>query len=254
MNNGRLKDVGLALGGGAALGAAHIGVLRYLAERDFKVTHIAGTSVGALVGGAYACGVPITELTKFARRARWTKLTRLSIPRMSLFANDRLRDFIYRLVGGRYIHETEIPFAAVACSLETGRQVVLQEGPLAEAILASCAIPGIFEPVEINGELLCDGGVVNQVPDGIVWEMGARQVIAVDLISNVMSNQRPENIFGVFYKALNILTKRTMTFHPDTIVISPPTTGFSTVDLNNYRALIRIGYRAAKDTLEKIWL
>jgi len=247
------KKVGLALGGGAALGAAHIGVLRCLEEKGFEITHIAGTSIGALVGGAYACGVSTAELTKFARRARWTKLTRLSIPRMSLFANNRLRDSILRLVGDRKVNETLIPFAAVATSLETGEQVVQREGSLTDAILASCAIPGIFEPVEIDGDLLCDGGIANQVPDDIVWDMGAGQVIAVDLISNVAGRERPENIFGVIYKSLNILMKRTIFYNENTMVITIPTAGFSTVDLNNYRALIRNGYQAAEKALAKMW-
>jgi NTE family protein len=246
------KKIGLALGGGAALGAVHVGVLRYLEEKNFEITHIAGTSVGALVGGAYACGVPVVELTRFARRARWTKITRPAIPRMSLFTNDRLVEQVRRLIGEKNFHDTKIPFAAVAASLETGNQVVLRRGPLVDAIVASCAIPGIFEPVEWEGELLCDGGIVNQVPDDIVWEMGAGRVIAVDLIANVTGNERPSNIFGVIYKSLNILMKRTMFYHPETEVIFPATTGFSTADLSNYRALIRIGYRAAEKALGKI--
>lgn len=247
------REVGLALGGGAALGAAHIGVLRYLEEKGFKVTHIAGTSVGALAGGAYACGVPISELIRFARRARWTRFTRLSIPRLSLFTNERLREQIKCLVDDRSFDETVVPFAAVACSLVTGREVVMRQGPLVDAILASCAIPGFFEPLEIEGDLLCDGGIANQVPDDVVWDMGARRVIAVDLISRVTGNERPDSVFGVFYKSLNILMKRTMSCRPETIVIYPDTSGFSTMDLKNYRTLIAAGYLSAQETLEKHW-
>lgn len=244
------KRVGLALGGGAALGAAHIGVLRFLEDKGFEISHIAGTSVGALVGGAYACGVSVAELTKFARRTRWTKLTRLSIPRMSLFTNNRLRESIIQLIGDRGFNQTPIPFSAVATSLETGEQVVLNNGSLVDAILASCAIPGIFEPVEVAGKLLCDGGIANQVPDNIVWEMGAEKVLAIDLISNVTGQERPDSIWGVIYKSLNILMKRTIFYDDKTIVIPIATTGFSSVDLNNYRELIRIGYQAMEKNMQ----
>ncbi|HBX23100.1 MAG TPA: hypothetical protein DEF34_05650 [Desulfotomaculum sp.] len=248
---GKSKKVGLALGGGAALGASHIGVLRYLEENNYEVTHIAGTSVGALVGGAYACGVSIGEMIRFARRARWTSLTRPSIPRLGLFTNERLRDQVRRLVDDKRFDETNVPFAAIACSLISGQEIVIHEGSLVDAILASCAIPGLFEPFDTGEDLLCDGGVVNQVPDDVVWGMGAGRVIAVDLISNVTGNERPDNLFGVFYKSLNILMKRTMCYRPDTEVIYPDTTGFLTTDLKNYRTLISIGYHAAQETLSK---
>ena len=247
------KEVGLALGGGAALGAAHIGVLRYLEEKEFKITHIAGTSVGALAGGAYACGVSLGEMTGFARRARWTKLTRLAIPRLSLFTNERLQEQLRHLVGDRHFNETAIPFAAVACSLVTGREVVIRQGPLVDAILASCAIPGIFEPVERDGDLLCDGGVANQVPDDVVWAMGAQRVVGVDLISNLTGNERPDSVLGVFYKSMNILIKRTISCHQKTIMVYPGTKNFSTFDLKNYQAYMSAGYRAAQETLEEYW-
>lgn len=247
------KEVGLALGGGAALGAAHIGVLRYLEENGFTITHIAGTSVGALAGGAYACGATIGDLSRFARRARWTKLTSISIPRLSLFTSERLREQVRSLVSDKSFDQTDIPFAAVACSLITGQEVVLREGPLVDAILASCAIPGFFEPIELDGDLLCDGCIANQVPDDVVWEMGARRVIAVDLISRVRGNERPDSVFGVFYKSMNILMKRTLSCRPGTIVIYPDTTGLSTMDLKNYRELIYAGYKAAQETLEQYW-
>ena len=247
------RKVGLALGGGAALGAAHIGVLKYLEEHSFDITHIAGTSIGALVGGAYACGVPIVELTKFARRVRWTKLTRLSIPRLGLFANDKLREQIKGLISEKSFKDTNLPFAAIAACLETGEQVVLTRGELVDAILASCAIPGIFEPVELNNKLLCDGGVVNIVPDDAVWKMGAENVIAVDLTSKSMGNDRPDSLFGVIYKSQNILTRRTLSFNEKTIVISPVTKGYSAADLNNYRTLMRIGYKTAMEKLVTIW-
>jgi len=136
------KKVGLALGGGAALGASHIGVLRYLEENNYEVTHLAGTSVGALVGGAYVSGASIGELIRFARRARWTSLTRPSIPRLSLFTNERLRDQVRRLVDDKRFDETRVPFVAIACSLISGQEIVMREGSLVDAILASCAIPG----------------------------------------------------------------------------------------------------------------
>jgi len=141
------REVGLALGGGAALGAAHVGVLRYLEEKEFKITHIAGTSVGALVGGAYACGVSVGELTRFARRARWLKFTGLSIPRLGLFTSERLKEQVRYLVNDRNFEDTDIPFSAVTCNLLDGGEVIINKGPLVDGIIASCAIHGFFEPV-----------------------------------------------------------------------------------------------------------
>ncbi len=247
------REVGLALGGGAALGAAHVGVLRYLEEKKFKITHIAGTSVGALVGGAYACGVSTGELTRFARRARWLKFTGLPIPRLGLFTSERLKEQVRHLVNDRNFEETGIPFSAVTCNLLDGQEVVINKGPLVDGIIASCAIPGFFEPVAMGDYLLCDGAVVNQVPDDVVWKMGARAVIAVDLISKVAGSERPDSVFKVFYRSLNIMMRKIITYNPETIVIYPATTGYSTMDLKNYRELIAAGYRAARETLENYW-
>lgn len=182
--------IGLALGSGSARGWAHIGVIRALEKAGVRPDIVCGTSIGALVGAAYATG-------ELDRLERW--VLQLGIGDMvglfdvslgsGVLKGDRLTEFFRRNFADRAIDELEIPFAAVATALHTGAEVWLRHGSTMDAVRASIALPGLFAPVRWEGALLVDGGLVNPVPVSLARAMGADIVIAVDLGSDILGRR-----------------------------------------------------------------
>ncbi len=204
--------IGIALGGGGARGWAHIGVLRTLTRAGFAPTIVAGSSIGAIVGGAYAAG-KLDELEKFAltldRRAIW-KLADLNLGKGGgLVVGAKLAQVLIDIIGEHAIPKLKMKFAAVATELLTGHEVWLDEGNLSTAMRASYALPGILVPVEIDGRPLIDGGITNPVPVSACRAMGAQFVVAVPLPASQSPNQRfarePTEIEGnAWQKALAV--------------------------------------------------
>lgn len=175
--------IGLALGGGAARGWSHIGVLRALEEAGIFPDVIAGTSIGAVVGGSFAAG-HLDDIETFAReltmRRIWGFLD-FNLAGTGLITGGRLTERLIESVGGLKIEDLDVDFTAVATEIGTGHEIWLSQGGLANAIRASYALPGIFKPVKIRGRWLFDGALVNPVPISVCRAMGARYVIAVNL-------------------------------------------------------------------------
>ena len=178
-----IPKVGLALSGGAARGIAHVGVLQALAENKIPIDFIAGTSAGALVGGAFASGMPLSELEALGRSLRWRDVGRMTMSRSGVQSNERLEAYLRTRLPKTRFEELTIPFAAVATELSTGKAVILKDtGDVPFAIRASCAIPGWYLPViDEQGRQLVDGGLVANVPVSIARSLGADIVIAVDV-------------------------------------------------------------------------
>ncbi len=178
-----IPKIGLALSGGAARGMAHIGVLQGLAENRIPIDFIAGTSAGALVGGAFASGMPLSELEVLARSLRWRDIGRMTMSRSGVQSNERLEAYLRMRLPKTRFEELMIPFAAIATELSSGKAVILKDtGDVPFAIRASCAIPGWYLPVvDDQGKQLVDGGLVANVPVSITRSLGADIVIAVDV-------------------------------------------------------------------------
>lgn len=182
-DKGRLR-VGLALGSGAARGAAHLGILRAIREHRIPVDFIAGTSIGSLVGAAYASG-RIESLHEAMLNLNLKEIlyyfVEISRPRGGLIDGKRVLEFIKEFIDDTEIGALPIPFRAVATDIRDGAEVVLDSGPVMDAIRASISIPGVFSPVLRDGAVLVDGGLVNPVPVNVVRDMGAEFIVAVDL-------------------------------------------------------------------------
>lgn len=178
-----IPKVGLALSGGAARGIAHVGVLQALVENEIPIDLVAGTSAGALVGGAFASGMPLSELEALGRSLRWRDVGRMTMSRSGVQSNERLEAYLRTRLPNTRFEELTIPFAAVATELSTGKAVILRDsGDVPFAIRASCAIPGWYLPVvDEQGRQLVDGGLVANVPVSIARSLGADIVIAVDV-------------------------------------------------------------------------
>lgn len=177
--------IGLALASGGARGSAHVGVLKVLERKGIPIYAIAGSSIGAMVGGAYAAGVPVERIEREWLDTDLPKVMRSflpTFPRAGLSSGSELRKYLRALLGDARIEELSIPFAAVACDIDTGEAVVLRRGPLADAMRASASIPGIFHPVRWEGRLLVDGGLIEPLPVRVCRELGADLVIGVDIV------------------------------------------------------------------------
>ncbi len=175
--------IGLALSGGAARGIAHVGVLLALAEHKIPIDYVAGTSAGALVGGAFASGMPLSEIEGLGLNLRWRDIGRVTMSRLGVQTNERLEQYLRARMPVTRFEELPIPFAAVATELHSGAAVVMKDhGDVPFAIRASCAIPGWYVPVtDGDGRQLVDGGLVAIVPSSVVRSLGADIVIAVDV-------------------------------------------------------------------------
>lgn len=211
--NGRQPKIGLALGAGVARGFAHIGVLRAMLERGIVPDMVAGTSIGAVVGGAYVSG-GLDALEDWAYSLGKTNFFRFLDFKLiggGLFGGQKLQNLMMESFGQVRIEEMEIPFIAIACELMTGHEVWMKEGNLVDALSASFALPGVFEPVEREGRWLVDGAIVNPVPVSVCRAMGADIVIAVNMAEDIYGRARAEREgekgtgkYGVFADILSV--------------------------------------------------
>jgi NTE family protein len=166
----------------------------------------------------------------------------------------KLEKTLSRILQRKRFEDLSIPFRAVAVDIATGEEVVLSSGPVAAAVRASCSIPGIFEPKELEGRLLVDGGLVNDVPTDVVKAMGADLVIGVDLKADRVINRRPENLIEVFFRSLNILIHNSAqrAGRIADIMVIPRLAGFAYHDLTRLDQLIDEGERAMRENIEKV--
>lgn len=278
--------VGLALSGGGARGGAHIGVLEALEEMGIGVDYIAGTSMGAVIGAMYASGYTAAEIREvfeemdweFALsdtpdRVHWTMRSkelesRFLVPlRIGLnewkielplgviegqHLDQVLRRILLPAVSSNHFGELPIPFRAVATDLVSGEAVVLSDGSLPDAVRASMSVPGVFSPVEIDGRLLVDGGMANNLPVDIVREMGADIVIAVDISSQMLSREELTSVLSVTEQLTNFLTRRTTEAQiaklgPADYLLVPDLDDFSAADFRNAAGIIKTGFDAAME-------
>jgi NTE family protein len=199
--------IGLALGGGFARGFAHLGVLQVFEQHQIPISHIAGTSVGSILGAAYASGAPLARIIETCRTLRFRDIARWRVSRLGLASNQRLGDLIERVFESRQFEELRIPLAVVATDLTSGEPVVFTQGNLVDAIRASCAFPGLFEPVQIGTRCLADGGLVAPVPTRAARDLGATSVLGISVGMQDGHRGAPSNIFQVVSRAVNAAQK-----------------------------------------------
>ena len=238
--------VGLALGGGAAKGFAHIGVIKMLEASGIHVDVVAGTSAGSVVGALYASG-----MDGFAMQQAAISLDEASIRDVRLFSGGlvqgkKLQDYVDGLVRQRPIERLKLPFAAVATELETGQRTVFRHGDTGEAVRASCSVPGVFEPTAIGGRHYVDGGVVSPVPVDAARELGADFVIAVD-ISARSDGSLPADMLGIVGRSVVIMGQHlgAQELARADVVIRPQVNGIGSADFAQKDRAIMEGEKAA---------
>ena len=246
--------IGLALGGGFARGFAHLGVLEVLEQHRIPISHIAGTSVGSIFGAAYASGAPLARILATSRTIRFRDIARWSVSRLGLASNHRLADLIERVFESKRFEDMKIPLAVVATDLATGDPVVFRQGPLVEAIRASCAYPGLFEPIQLGTRCLADGGLVAPVPTHAARQLGASLVVGVSIGTQDGSRNPPKNVFQVVCRAVSAAQKHqldTWERHAD-LVIRPDVQSLSWDDFHRAGEAILAGEAAARAAVPRI--
>ena len=282
-NSSARPKIGLALSGGGARGGAHVGVLKALEELGVEIDYVAGTSMGAIIGGLYASGYSANEIEEIligtdwkkamtdrpARRDRTMRKKELEaqflIPYRIGFNNGKFQMPLGAIEGQHLdqlfhkmllpvvgVHDFDlllIPFRAVATDLVSGEAVILSDGSLPDALRASMSVPGVFAPVRIDGKILVDGGMSNNLPVDVVRQMGAEVVIAVDISSPLLTEEQLTSVLSVSEQLTNFLTRRNAdaqiaSLGPQDFLIVPELDGFSSANFQKATDIVPIGYDA----------
>lgn len=246
------KKIGLALGGGAALGMVHIGVIKALEEYGIKPSSLSGTSVGGLISAFYAFGKSSTEMHEIARKLRWLDITDFTISKLGLFSNKKIDALLKKHLKGARFEDADVPFAVVTTDITNGEKVVIKDGLVSEAIMATTCVPGIFVPVEVGDKMLVDGALAENVPTSPLKEMGAEYIMAVDL-STQRNPKKPKNIVEIMLHTFHYAILKKVNYNnvlPD-LTISPDLKDYSFAGLNKCDLLVKTGYQETMDCLQK---
>jgi NTE family protein len=249
--------IGLALGGGAARGFAHIGVIKALEANGIKPDLVVGTSAGSVIAALYASGYRGTELNRIALTLDEASITDWALPFSGKFGGmikgEALQSMVNRLVKNQSIENTPIPLGIVATDLKTGQGVLFQRGDMGQAVRASCSIPSIFQPTIINGREYVDGGLVSPVPVRYASQMGADFVIAVN-ISTEPSSQDSSGTVGIILQTISIMGQSIDQFELERaqVVIRPALKGMRGTDFKSRSNAILAGEEATLLQMDQI--
>ena len=252
-----MKKIGIALSGGGARGFAHIGVLKALEDHSIPIDFISGTSAGSFVGAAIASGMSVAELLEIAKKIGWFNMTKLSYSPRAILSNVPMGKFIEQNFPVQRFEDLAIPFTAVTCDLETGKEVLFKDiGDLAFAVRASCAVPGVFLPLtDENGRHLIDGGVTSPMPTKHVRKMGADIVIAVDLMACGASfHGLPSTLIGAFFQSAMMMLRtasKNQHYRAD-IVIEPQIAHLRPDEIRKMDEFVKLGEEAALEQMSNI--
>lgn len=248
------KKIGVALGGGAFRGVAHIGVLQVFEENGIKPNHISGTSIGALIATLLAFEVPAQKMLEIAREITWMSISHFSLSKMGLLNNNEIGEIIEDLLGkDRKIEDASIPLNIIATDIEKGKKVVFEKGSVIDAVLSSSCIPGIFIPIELNHRLLVDGFLVENVPVTPLQDKGLDVIIAVNLDAR-RSYSKPDDIIDIIISALDIAIEvhSHSVIKAADVIIEPDVGDYSRFDSKKVDKFYEEGYQAAQKALPQI--
>lgn len=245
--------IGLALGGGAAKGYAHIGVIKMLEASGIHPDVVAGTSAGSVVGALYASGMDAFQLQETAFGLDETRIRDVRLFSGGLVQGKALQDYVNQLVHNQPIERLKLPFAAVATELETGQRTVFVSGNTGQAVRASSSVPGVFEPVEIRGRHYVDGGVVSPIPVDAARQLGADFVIAVD-ISARPDGKNPQGMMNIMGQSITIMgrTLAKQEIARADVVIHPDLGDIGATDFEQKDEAILAGEKAALAAIPEI--
>ncbi len=250
---GRKVKIGVAFGGGGARGFTHLGVIKAFEEFGLKFDFIAGTSAGSLVGAFYANGYSYKQMYDIVKNIKEKDIRRNLIP-FTPSKLDGVEEIIINNLGDINIEQLKTPFAAVAVDIKSTKEIVLAKGNLTKAILGSCAVPGVFQPVLYNDMILCDGGLQNTIPSDVPRYFGCDYVIAVDVNKSRTYGTDSTKLLDVLSCSIRILMKSNAVrgYVDADLVIAPETKRFKSTKTDGMDEMIEEGYKATIDSMPKI--
>jgi NTE family protein len=250
--------IGLALGGGFARGIAHVGALKVLEEEGIPIDYLSGTSVGSIIAAAYCSGVSAKELSEVALLVRFKHFARWTFSRYGFCNNDRIDGLMRRMMKVHTFEEMRIPLAVAATEFNTGNAAVFTSGPVIPAVRASCAYPGMFLPVEVNGKTYVDGMLAWLVPTTPLKAMGADRTIGLYLNANWVKVRAPRHLFDVIGQCFSIAQERMSdSWKRDAdLVIEPNVDGFEYDCFDRAKELLVVGEESMRKAIPGIrkWL
>ncbi len=273
-----MPDITLALGGGGSKGFAHIGVLRVLEAHGFRVRAVAGTSAGAIIGSLYAAGYSPEQITELVESVPARAFQRKPNDKPSLMGLAGVEDMLRRALDERTFEDLPLPFGTVAVDVQKGRVVYLRHGPVVKAVLASSAVPGIFPPIEWDGRLLVDGGVMDNVPvrlarllapdvpvvavsltptpDMLGDPVGVRMLARIPILNQLAGRLRLGQAFNIFLRSVDIagawMTHMRLRLDEPELVIQPDVAQIGLLERVDVRQVAALGEEAAEKALPQL--
>lgn len=250
------KKTGIAFGGGAARGFAHIGIVKVLQEANLKFDYIVGNSAGSIVGALYAAGMSWKEMYDFAKSLSAKDIISLNIKAPGLFDSVKIEKWVRKIIGDKTFKDLKTPFRCVAVDLKSGELVVLSTGQVAPAVRASCSIPGIYTPTPLGDKLLIDGGILDSVPGNIAYDMGARYIVGINLNADRALFKYPKTGPDTVFTALKIIMNQNtkVGLQKANIVIQPHLKHIAHYDIKKLDELVKLGEQSARQHLKMMKL
>jgi NTE family protein len=264
------RKVGIALGGGAAKGFAHIGVLEIMDKEHIPIDMIAGTSAGSIVGALYAQGMSAARIKEIVLEMdwfKWVQLVDISIPKTGFLAGKKIKELLKSIIGDVEFADLKMPFACTATDIMTGEEIIINKGSVLEAVRASIAVPVVFAASRYKERFLVDGGLVDQVPVDVIKDMNADITIAVNVTPRISSikqriyideamsynppvNKSP-NILTIMMNYMNIMNSQAAeaSLKKADIIIEPRLAGIGFTDFKKAEQCILEGEFAGIDAL-----
>lgn len=249
----KTKKIGLALGGGGARGFTHLGVLKAFEENGIKFDYVAGTSVGSLVGAFVCAGFSADKIIEFAKTLKFKDIKKNKITFMPS-STEGIENVVKQNLGDINFKDLKIPFCAVAVDIKSGKEVNIKSGNLSKAVAGSCAVPGVFNPVDFGNFRLMDGGLQNTIPSDVVKAMGADVVIAIDVNPNRGFGTDSTKYLDIIMASIRILMKSNAVkgkLYAD-IILEPDTKKFKSTKLEGASEMIQLGYETAMEQMDEI--
>lgn len=247
-------SVGIALSGGTAKTVAHVGVLKALTEAGIRISHISGTSGGGIVGAMFAAGLSMPAMESVATTVSWRKLASIKLSRLGFISSAPIESFMRDAIGDVSFEDLEVPCVVVAANLVTGEKRAFRSGNVARAVRASCSIPQIYLPVEIDGEYYVDGGLVEFLPVQSLAALGCRFIIASHVGPVKSTYQRPHHILQLVMQVTSLMARNNYlrSLELADFVIHPNLDRFNAFNLRSAERMVELGYNSTMERMDDL--
>ncbi len=243
------KKLGLALSGGSVRGYAHLGILKVIEEHNIKVDYIAGTSVGAILGALYAQGMSVKEIISITTKIKWRNILKLPLNISGVSSSETIEKMIKRFIKHDSFDNLAIPLVVVASDIAAAQKKIINTGSLSFAIRVSSSFPGIYSPVKLGDQLLCDGGVFCNLPVDEAKDMGADIVVGINVLPECQLPLEEYNMLDIMDRSIDLLIKQQPLSKNCNLQICPIKTQIGSLDIDKKHDLIDMGVKAANEEL-----